>query len=73
MSQTTDGLVDLVKQLPADLQREVRNFAEYLLDTKVDDAPSDRLSLDWAGGLRDLSGQVTSLELQKNALEWWGD
>jgi hypothetical protein len=29
--------------------------------------------MDWAGGLREYRDQFTSLQLQKKALEWWGD
>jgi len=35
--------------------------------------PRSRLKLDWAGGLREYRDKYTSLELQKKALEWWGD
>jgi hypothetical protein len=32
-----------------------------------------RLRLDWAGGLKEFRDQYTSLELQKDSLDWWGD
>jgi hypothetical protein len=29
--------------------------------------------MDWAGALSEYRDRFTSLELQKEALEWWGD
>jgi len=65
-------LKELIDQLPPELQREVRDFAEFLLE-KHRRRPRRRLRLDWAGGLKEYRDQYTSLELQKKALEWWGD
>ncbi|RKY70343.1 MAG: hypothetical protein DRQ14_09120 [Candidatus Latescibacterota bacterium] len=65
-------LEELIDQLPPELQREVRDFAEFLLE-KHRRRPRRRLRLDWAGGLKEYRDQYTSLELQKKALEWWGD
>jgi hypothetical protein len=53
---------ELIKELPPELQQEVSDFAQFLLDRMT-----------WAGGLREFRDQFTSLELQKKALEWWGD
>ena len=65
-------LEDLVQQLPFDLQQEVQDFAAYLVETKVH--PKQKyLRLTWAGALREFRDRFTSLELQKKALEWWGD
>lgn len=61
---------DLIRELPPDLQEEVRHFAEFLLETKV--RPKRKgLRLSWAGGLREFRDQFTSLELEKKAVEWW--
>ncbi|MGC8856869.1 MAG: DUF2281 domain-containing protein [Anaerolineae bacterium] len=65
-------LKDLIEQLPPDLQREVEDFVEFLLDTKVH-RKQKKLRMTWAGALREYRDQFTSLELQKKALEWWGD
>jgi hypothetical protein len=63
---------ELFEELPAELQHEVEDFARFLLETKV--RPKQRkLRLSWAGALSEFRGQFTSLELQKKALEWWGD
>ena len=66
------SLEDLMKELPPHLQEEVREYAQYLADTKV--RPKRKhLRMEWAGGLREYREQFTSLQLQKKALEWWGD
>jgi hypothetical protein len=63
---------ELLEELPAELQLEVEDFARFLLETKV--RPKQRkLRLTWAGALSEFRGQFTSLELQKKALQWWGD
>ena len=63
---------DLVKVLPPDLQKEVEDFARFLIEKRLK-KQGKRLSQDWAGALRDYRGQYTSLELQKKAREWRGD
>ncbi|MBM4046293.1 MAG: DUF2281 domain-containing protein [Planctomycetes bacterium] len=63
---------DMMKQLPPELQEEVRDFAQFLLERKA--RPKQKnLRLTWAGGLREFRDRFTALELQKKALEWWGD
>lgn len=62
----------VIKALPPDLKQEVYDFADFLLKTKVQ-RKSKKLRMTWAGGLREFRDQYTSLELQKKALEWWGD
>jgi hypothetical protein len=66
------SLDELIHELPPDLKEEVRDFAQFLVDTKVR-PKQDRLRLTWAGGLSDLRDQFTSLNLQKESLGWWGD
>lgn len=65
-------LSELVEKLPPDLQQEVRDFAEFLLKKRIHKRQK-KLRLTWAGALREHRDQFTSLELQKKALEWWGD
>lgn len=63
---------DLVKVLPPDLQKEVEDFARFLIEKRLK-KQGKRLRQDWTGALRDYRDQYTSLELQKKALEWRGD
>ena len=65
-------LEELIKELPPELRQEVHDFARVLLETKVH-RKQKKLRMTWAGGLREFRDQFTSLELQKKALEWWGD
>ncbi|MFZ0959725.1 MAG: DUF2281 domain-containing protein [Terriglobia bacterium] len=66
------NLEELIRELPPELQEEVQDFARFLIETKVR-AKRSKLRLNWAGGLAEFRGQFTSLDLQKKALEWWGD
>lgn len=66
------SLEEVVRELPPDLQQEVQDFARYLLESKVRPKRS-KMRLTWAGALSEFRDQYTSLELQKKALEWWGD
>jgi len=63
---------DLFKELPPDLQEEVRDFARFLLETKVR-TKQKKLRMSWAGALREFRDRFTSLELQRKSMEWWGD
>jgi hypothetical protein len=65
-------LNEVLEELPPDLQKEVYDFANFLLKTKVK-RKQKKLRLSWAGGLREFRDQYTSLDLQKKAFEWWGD
>jgi len=62
----------LMKQVPPEIQEEVRDFVDFLLE-KRSRKSGRKLRQDWAGALEDYRGQYTSLELQKKALEWRGD
>lgn len=60
-----------LEKLPPDIQKEVTDFAEFLLE-KRGLKQVDELKLDWRGALRDLRGKYTSVELQHRVLDWWG-
>lgn len=62
-------LTEFVEQLPPDIQREVRHFAEFLLERQKR-KPKGKPSFDWAGALKDLRDQYTSVELQHKITEW---
>jgi hypothetical protein len=73
-----DGMVpngpieEIIKKLPPDLKQEVHDFALFLLERRVQ-PKGKRLRMSWAGGLREFRDQYSSLELQKKAMQWWGD
>ena len=63
---------EMAKNLPPDLRIQVIDFMQFLLERKM---PKRGVVLrqDWAGALRDVKNEYTSLDLQKKALEWRGD
>ena len=63
---------EMVKNLPPDIRIQVQNFVEFLIERKKQNRRKI-LCQDWAGALRDLKSEYTSLELQKKALLWRGD
>jgi hypothetical protein len=65
-------LDQLLKELPQESQAEVRKFVESLIEKRKRQSEG-RLSQTWAGALGDYREQFTSLELQKNSLDWRGD
>jgi capsule polysaccharide export protein KpsE/RkpR len=62
----------IIRQLPPDLQREVLDFAEFLKQRQAN-RKQKKLRMSWAGGLREFREKFTALDLQRKALEWWGD
>ena len=65
---TLDGLVQTAGKLPEQLQEEVRDFAQFLAE-RASPRTHRFLKQTWAGALKDLRDQYTSLELQKKARE----
>ena len=61
----------LIKDLPPNLQAEVRDFVEFLL-RKQARLTGQPLHQDWAGALREYRDQYTSVDLQHQALDWRG-
>lgn len=65
----TKPLTELVRELPPDAQEVVRDFVEFLLSRRQPKAERS-LRQDWAGALRAYRQQYTSLDLQRQALDW---
>jgi hypothetical protein len=60
-----------IRELPDDLRREVLNYVEFLLTNyKNREASAKKFKFDWEGGLSELKGEFTSVELQHKASEW---
>lgn len=66
-----EEIVERVRFLPEDKQREVLTFIESLA-SKQEDISEACLRQDWAGALSEYKDRFTSVELQKKALEWRG-
>lgn len=69
--KTLDEIVEATKELPEELQTEVRDFARFLKESRV--GKRNKFRLDWAGAGRHLKHKFTSVELQHKALDWWSD
>jgi hypothetical protein len=63
---------ELMSRLSPQHQQEILDFALYLVN-KESQPKRKKLRLDWAGGLAEFKGKYTSLKLQKESLNWWGD
>lgn len=63
---------EMAKNLPPDLRIQVQNFMEFLIERKKQNRRTI-MRQDWAGALRDVKPEYTSVDLQKKALEWRGD
>lgn len=55
--------------LPVEYQRKVYAYIESL--RRAREKRKRKLSLNWAGGLKEYKSEFTSVELQKKSLEWW--
>ena len=64
------SLAESINSLPLDLQKKVFAYIAQL-KRKAITTKKKKLSFKWAGGLKELKDQFTSLELQKKSLEWW--
>ncbi len=71
--KTEQELSELLRELPPDLQREVVDFARFLLKSWKGEGQHGKMKLSWFGALEDVGKEFTSLELQRKALDWWGD
>lgn len=69
MKNHTRRLDELVKGLPPEIRKEVKEFVASLIQ-KRQKKPSGKLKFDWAGALKDLRDQYTSVELQHKISEW---
>lgn len=56
-----------ISQLSPGLIEELNQFLDYLINKK-NSQKSRKLNQDWAGGLKDVN--MSSIELQKKALDW---
>jgi len=56
-----------INQLTPGMIGELDHYLDYLINKRVVRKPK-RLKQDWAGGLKDI--EMTSIELQKLALDW---
>ena len=65
-----NAAIQKIETMPADVQREVLDFAQFLMSKKSQKTKSRTIKQGWAGSLREFKGQFTSVALQKKAQEW---
>ena len=63
------SLAESINSLPTDLQEKVYAYIEKLKKNRK--KKKRKLSMKWAGGLREYKDKFTSVELQKKSLDWW--
>ncbi|MBI5095548.1 MAG: DUF2281 domain-containing protein [Candidatus Hydrogenedentes bacterium] len=67
------SLEEKIHELPPDLRREVEDFVEFLnlrRSRAQRPNPGRSPSFSWAGALKDMRGQYTSVELQHQISKW---
>jgi hypothetical protein len=69
----SEELKELIEKLPPDLQKEVKDFVEFLVEKNIKRGEKGKLELSWRGALRELRNKFSSVELQHKSLDWWGD
>jgi hypothetical protein len=69
MREPEKSLEELVRELPPDVEQEVRDFVEFVLQRRTR-KPLGRPDFEWAGALKDMRDHYTSVELQHKLSEW---
>jgi hypothetical protein len=60
-----------LQKLPEDLRREVLDYMEFLLKKyKGTKSKAKKFRFDWEGGVSEMRGEFTSVELQHRTLGW---
>ena len=60
-----------IQSLPEDLKKEVLDYMEFLIEkNKAKKSRTKKFKFDWEGGLSEIRGKFTSVELQHKALGW---
>jgi hypothetical protein len=71
MTTAEKPLSELVQELSLEQQNRVRSYIAGLLQQGA--PPARPLRQSWAGALRDLRDQMTSVELQHRAMDWMAE
>ncbi len=69
MREQEKSLEELVRELPPDVEQEVRDFVEFVLQRRTR-KPLGSPDFEWAGALKDMRDQYTSVELQHKLSDW---
>jgi len=69
MKDFAKPIEELVRELPVEQQAQVRDFVEFLL-AKQRSRQRQKPRFDWAGALKDLRDEYTSVSLQHEITRW---
>jgi len=58
-----------ISMLPPELNREVEDFIEFLIEKRLK-RPKGKPKFKWAGSLKEMREQYTSVELQHKISDW---
>jgi hypothetical protein len=64
-------LVEKIGELSPTYQQEVEDFVDFLAEKKKHKEKKGQFTFSWAGALKDMRDEYTSVELQHKILEWW--
>lgn len=64
------AIAEKIQDMPADIQREVLDFAEFLMKRHSSGATSGIVLRSWVGTLREFKDKFSSIDLQRQASEW---
>ena len=63
-------IMERLEKLPEDFRKEVLDYIEFLLKKSSERRKGRGFKFDWEGGLSELKGKFSSVELQHKAKEW---
>ena len=69
MKEYSESIDEMVNELAPGQQAEVRDFVEFLL-TRQRSSPRRKPQFDWAGALREMRDDYTSVDLQHEIARW---
>lgn len=69
MKECIESIDEMVNELAPGQQAEVRDFVEFLL-TRQRSSPRRKPQFDWAGALREMRDDYTSVDLQHEIARW---
>lgn len=71
MNFQIEEINEMLHKLPSEALNEVAHYIEFISKKFPYKTEEQFIGLSWAGGLKDLKEKYTSLELQKESLNWW--
>jgi hypothetical protein len=66
----TSSFLSRFESFPERIQKQIIAYAESVLKKQSSGKTKKGFAFDWEGGLSELSGNYTSVELQHKANEW---